>query len=165
MKDLLYETMDNFRKALNEMEDNQEDNQESVAYTNQDEILGQYMESARETFGANFSNTEKPMIYFPDGENVIFQGEIAKNLNNAKFQMSLNGDSAGCHIFLNDLELTKDNVELLRVINGFYENWKEQLSTMADKAPMSLKGNDNDVTNNNGSQSMVPGDDFGSKQQ
>ena len=164
MKDLLYESMKEFRKALNEMEEKQEENQDSVAYTNQDEILGQYMESARETFGADFSKTEKPMVYFPNDGNVIFQGEIAKNLNNAKFQMSLNGAEAGCHVFINDLDVTEDNVELLKVINGFYENWKQQLSTMADKAPMSLKGNDNSDTNAGGNQGMVPGDDFGSKQ-
>ena len=164
MKDLLYESMKEFRKALNEMEEKQEENQDSVAYTNQDEILSQYMESARETFGADFSNTEKPMVYFPGDGNVIFQGEIAKNLNNAKFQMSLNGAEAGCHVFINDLEVTEDNVELLKVINGFYENWKQQLSTMADKAPMSLKGNDNDTTNTGGNGAMVAGDDFGSRQ-
>lgn len=164
----IYETMDLFRKSLNEMSENN-NSTDGVPYTNQDEILGQFMDSARQQFGANFSNTENPMLYIPqndrDSENVIFRGEIGKNLNNAKFEMELNGEKSGCRVYTNNLELTDENVNILKVVLGFYNNWKEQLSTMADKKPMSVKGNDVDETpqQQNQGQEMVAGDDFGSR--
>ena len=163
-KEQLYETINKFRQTLYEME-NAEDSQEAVPYTNQDEMLGQYMDSARQTFGADFNNTENPLLYIPKGENVIFRGEIAKDLDNAKFEMHLNGENAGCYIYTDSLKLTEEVVKQLNVIWGFYENWKKEIASMGDKAPMSVKGNDSEPTNNGENKSMVPGDDFGSKQQ
>ena len=165
-KDMLYEDLNTFRKTLTEMEEGQGTSTEGIPYTGQDEILGQFIDSAREQFGANFSNTKDPMMYFPqnerNGENVLFRGEIGDTLNNAKFEMTTSGEKPGCFIYTNDhLQLTEDSVELLKVIFGFYKNWKEQLSQMADKKPMSLKANDEDGQSY-GQGDMVPGDDYGS---
>lgn len=166
MKEMFYEDIKRFKQALNEMEEQQEESTNAVPYTNQDEILGQYMDSARQQFGANFTNTKHPMMYIPsDGnnsENVIFTGEIGRQLNNAKFEMELNGEKSGCRIYATTINLTKECVELLKVVNGFYEVWSKEIGEMADKKPMSIKGNeDSEQTNENSG--MVPGDDFGSR--
>ena len=84
----LYEFMDRYRETINEIEEKEYDNEkdkeevveegdkEAIPYTNQDEILSEIIDSARQLFGANFSNTKNPLLYYPEDENISLSGEI-----------------------------------------------------------------------------------------
>lgn len=163
----LYELMNKYKETINEIEDKEretdndnereddktENTNEAIPYTNQDEILSEILDSARQLFGANFSNTKNPLLYYPEDENISLSGEITGKLKNAKFQFWFQGDD-GCIISTQMLKLDKDVVELLDDVYGYFENWQKKLAQMADKKPMSMKGEEENK--------MVPGDDFGS---
>ncbi len=169
-EEMLYEIMDRFKSAVNEISEreNEENNdysdeknddeeysdEDAIPYTNQDEILTEILDSARQLFGANFSNTKTPLLYYPKDENISLSGEITGKLKNAKFQFWFQGDD-GCIISTDMLKLDKDVVELLDDVYGYYQNWQQKLAQMADKKPMSMKGGDDE--------NMVAGDDFGSR--
>jgi hypothetical protein len=93
--------------------------------------------------GAQFSEpnendvSESPLIFVPKTANVgenskksvsnlIFSGVIP-SLKNLKFQFVLQTDSQfGCFIWADSLVLTKDNMETLQKLYGFYMNWREE---------------------------------------
>lgn len=167
MKNDIYEVIQKYKKSVDEYLNEGQDHsnykaENAIPYTNQDEILGETLDSARELFGANFSNVKDPMLYYPASENgvenVSLSGEIGL-LNDAKFQFWMKDENnAGCIISCNLLTLNKETVNLLGVVYGAYDTWKHNLLRMGDIKPMTFHGNGE-------SKQMVPGDDFGSNEQ
>jgi hypothetical protein len=120
------------------------DKQEGVPYGNSDELFNDSIQTAKSQFGADFSKCKTPMIYYPKDDNVILSGEIP-TLNNAKFQF-LYKDSAGgfgCFLWCDNISLSDENIKLIAKINGVYKNWKQELETSEDKAPMNYKKDSN----------------------
>ena len=137
------ETFERFRKALNEAEEGQTEwynqKQNGVPYTQQDELLQTSMQSAKEQFGADFSNIKTPMFYYKEDDDVTFSGEIP-GLNDSRFQFSFKG-SPGCYFWSGKdaLPLDDDVLTKLSRIYGVYKNWKNELSNSADRKPMTMR--------------------------
>lgn len=137
--------------------DNKQDSGESVPYTMQDQLMSSIVETARTQFGADFSSSKNPMLYYPDSDDVTLSGTI-RNLNDAKFQFRYKDSNGGCYIWISPLLLNDDNIKTLSVISGVYKNWKKELSSNEDIKPMSLRNESNN--NDQDNKMMVPGDDF-----
>lgn len=86
--------------------------------------------------GAQFSEpneddvSSSPLIYIPKRDkqpaNLVFSGVIP-SLKNLKFQFVLHTDSQyGCFIWVDSMTLTKDNLDTLQKLFGFYANWREE---------------------------------------
>ena len=82
--------------------------------------------------GAQFSKPEdedvasSPLIYLPKDGNLVFSGVIPC-LNNMKFQFVLKTSTGnGCFTWCDGLILTKENMQILNKLYGFYENWRNQ---------------------------------------
>ena len=146
MKNDVRETFIRFRNALNETDGQQNEWYNSkrggVPYTQQDELLQSIMQTAKQQFGADFTNINTPMFYYKEDGDVTFSC-IIPSLNNAKLQFRYK-DPSGCGIFfLTDsntaMMLSDENIQKLSKINGVYKNWKQELSTSEDIRPMNLK--------------------------
>ena len=76
MKNDIRDTFTRFRKALNEAEEQQGEwynpKQNGVPYTQQDELLQSIMQTAKQQFGADFTNIKTPMYYYKDDGDVSF---------------------------------------------------------------------------------------------
>lgn len=140
----------------NDADTNQESG-ENVPYTMQDQLMSSIVETARTQFGADFSNSKNPMLYYPDSGDVTLSGTI-RDLNDAKFQFRYKDSNGGCYIWISPLLLNDDNIKTLSVISGVYKNWKKELSGNEDIKPMSLRNTPSD--NGQNDNAMVPGDDF-----
>lgn len=116
-----------------EGDDNSDD---AVPYTMQDELMANITQTARTQFGADFSQSKNPMLYYPDGD-VVLSGTIS-SLNNAKFQFRYR---TGCFIWTSPITIDDNTVNTLSVINGVYKNWKHELDGIEDKKPMGYKNN------------------------
>ena len=130
---------------------------ENVPYTMQDQLMSSIVETARTQFGADFSSSKNPMLYYPDSGDVTLSGTI-RDLNDAKFQFRYKDSNGGCYIWISPLLLNDDNIKTLSVISGVYKNWKKELSGNEDIKPMSLRNEPNG--NGQNDNMMVPGDDF-----
>lgn len=82
--------------------------------------------------GAQFSRpdednvSDSPLIYMPTTNNLVFSG-IIPCLNNLKFQFVLKTSTGnGCFVWTDGLVLSKENMEILNKLFGFYKNWREQ---------------------------------------
>ena len=82
--------------------------------------------------GAQFSKvdpnnvSECPLIYMPRTNNLVFSGIIPR-LNNMKFQFVLKTSTGnGCFVWTDGLVLSKENIETINKLFGFYKNWREQ---------------------------------------
>ena len=81
--------------------------------------------------GAQFSKpsenvSECPLIYLPDTGNLVFSGTIPC-LNNLKWQFVLKTNTGnGCFIWSDGMILSKENMQILSKLQGFYENWRDQ---------------------------------------
>lgn len=147
--DDIRETFNRFRNALNENEDlstsiEKSDKQGGVAYSQQDELLSNNMKSAKELFGADFTNIKNPMFYYKEDGDVTFSGVIP-GLNDAKFQFRLKDPSGmGCFFWSGTgaMILSDDNIQTLTRINGFFKNWKKELLNTEDIRPTNLKNED-----------------------
>lgn len=150
MKNDIRDTFTRFRKALNEAEEQQGEwynsKQNGVPYTQQDELLQSIMQTAKQQFGADFTDIKTPMYYYKDDGDVSFFC-IIPSLSNARLQYRYK-DPSGCGIFLwtnsnpkenIPLMLSDENIQKLSKINGVYKNWKQELSTSEDIRPMNLK--------------------------
>lgn len=146
MKNDVRETFIRFRNALNETEGQQNEWYNSkrggVPYTQQDELLQSIMQTAKQQFGADFTNINTPMFYYKEDGDVTFSC-IIPSLNNAKLQFRYK-DPSGCGIFFwtdsnTAMMLSDENIQKLSKINGVYKNWKQELSTSEDIRPMNLK--------------------------
>lgn len=80
--------------------------------------------------GAQFSKpsdnvAECPLIYMPDTGNLVFSGTIPC-LNNLKWQFVLKTNTGnGCFIWSDGMILSKENMQILSKLQGFYTNWRE----------------------------------------
>ena len=146
MKNDVRETFIRFRNALNETDGQQNESYNSkrggVPYTQQDELLQSIMQTAKQQFGADFTNINTPMFYYKEDGDVTFSC-IIPSLNNAKLQFRYK-DPSGCGIFFwtdsnTAMMLSDENIQKLSKINGVYKNWKQELSTSEDIRPMNLK--------------------------
>ena len=96
-------------------------------------------QTAKTQFGADFSQSDKPMLYYPKDGDVTLSGTIS-DMNDAKFQFRYKDSSGnGCYVWVSPLQLTDEVIKKLSVINGVFKNWKNDLSSAEDIKPMSLK--------------------------
>ena len=77
------------------------------------------------------SPEENPLIYYPASGNLIFSGTIP-TMANLKFQFSLNDSNDAPYIFVDGLSLTKENVNILNKLCGYYQNWKDEFLAASD---------------------------------
>ncbi len=148
----IQESMNSFRnvgKLLREFSDpenkygeikvDSESDTDAIPYTMQDEIMANITQTAKTQFGADFSQSDKPMLYYPKDGDVTLSGTIS-DMNDAKFQFRYKDSSGnGCYLFVSPLQLTDETLKKLSVINGVFKNWKKDLSSAEDIKPMSLK--------------------------
>lgn len=84
-------------------------------------------EAAKE-IGADFKNFDTPLIFYPEDGDLVLSGEIP-DMNNLKFQFRYKDSSGqGCYIWAEGLQLTDDNVKKINKIQGFYKNWKDDIT-------------------------------------
>ena len=140
------ESMDSFRnvgkllKEFNEHDTKETDNEmDAVPYTMQDELMANITQVAKTQFGADFSQSDKPMLYYPKDGDVTLSGVIG-DMNNAKFQFRYKDSYGnGCYIWTEPLQLTDETIKKLSVINGVFKNWKKDLASAEDIKPMGFK--------------------------
>lgn len=134
--------IDRMRSLINEERSiNSVEDEDTVPYTNKDEIMNNILSTAKAQFGADFSKyfNPSPMRYFPKDGDITLNGEIS-DLNNAKFQFRYKDSSGmGCYIWNEPLQLTDENIKKLQTVLGVFKNWKKELSSYEDVKPMSLK--------------------------
>lgn len=137
MKNDIRETFERFRKALNEGDEWYSSKQNGVPYTQQDEILQTSIQSAKEAFGADFSRLKTPMFYYKEDDDITLSGEIP-SLQNAKFQFSYQN---GCSFWSADgqVKINEESVDKIAKMYGVFKNWKDELDSMTDRKPMSMK--------------------------
>lgn len=129
----------------------------TVPYTSQDELLTSILETAKTQFGADFSQIKNPMLYYPGTGEVILNGVIG-SMNDAKFVFKYKDTTGnGCYVFINPLQLTDETLRKLSVINGVYKNWKKDLDSAEDIKPIGLKNKQSDEPPR---RQTVPGDDI-----
>jgi len=114
-------------------------NVDTVPYTMQDELMANITQTAKTQFGADFSQSDNPMLYYPKDGDVTLSGTIG-DMNDAKFQFRYKDSSGnGCYVWVDPLQLTDETIKKLSVINGVYKNWKNDLASAEDIKPMSYK--------------------------
>jgi len=121
----------------------EEKKRDAIAITNdarfgQNVLQGQ-IDSFKQTVnaGAKFAKENadepenNPLVYYPATGNLIFSGSIPQ-LNNLKFQFSLNDTTGSPYIFVDGLCLSEDAITTLTRLRGYYSNWREQFWNAAD---------------------------------
>lgn len=82
---------------------------------------------AAKTIGADFTGMNTPLLFYPKDTDLVFSGTIP-DLSGLKFQFrSKDSTGKGCYIWVENLQLTPENVKKLAKIQGYYENWKEYI--------------------------------------
>lgn len=120
---------------------NTKDDVDAVPYSMQDEIMSNITQTAKTQFGADFSQSKNPMLYYPKDGDVTLSGTIS-SMNDAKFQFRYKDSSGnGCYVWVSPLQLTDETIRKLSIINGVFKNWKNDLASAEDIKPMSLKNN------------------------
>ena len=66
-----------------------------------------------------------PLVYYPKTGNLVFSGSIPQ-LNNLKFQFSLNDTTGSPYIFVDGLCLSEDAIKTLSKLRGFFVNWRDE---------------------------------------
>lgn len=165
---ILYETltkMRSFQARLMESEngeggENANSSTDAIPYTSNDDILAKMTNEAKSIFGADFSKSKTPMMYFPKDNDVTLTGEIP-GLENAKFQFKLNSNSDGSGIILwvDSLPLSDGAISVLSKLNGAGKNWKKELNEIGrqDLKPVSARDDDSGMEPLS---EMVNGDDL-----
>ena len=72
-----------------------------------------------------------PLVYYPKTGNLIFSGSIPQ-LNNLKFQFSLNDVTGSPYIFVDGLCLSEECIKTLTKLRGFYLNFRDQWGNAGD---------------------------------
>lgn len=124
------------RKATPIME-SKDDNSGGIPYTDQDELYKYAIESTRQNFGADYSKSKTPMLYFPDDGDVTLSGKVP-SLNNASFHYRYT-EKDGCYLWINNLSLTDDVLETIRLILGTYKNWRKEIENYGDRVPIGYR--------------------------
>lgn len=131
---------------------------EAIPYGKNDELLNSITQSCKQQFGASFTKSKTPMLYYPKDGDVTLTGEIG-TLNNAVFQFrykDVNGN--GCYVWLEPIHISDETLKVLSVVNGVYKNWKNELATSEDIKPMSMR--DEGVLGGSTERQVTPGDDL-----
>ena len=147
------------KESLNEEQEN--DALETVPYTANDDLLAEMTNEAKSLFGADFSKSKTPLLYYPKDGDVTLTGEIP-GLENAKFQFKLNSNSDGSGIILwvDSLPISDSAITTLSKLNGAGKNWKKRLNEIGrqDMKPVSVRDDDNSAEQL--AESRVDGDDL-----
>ncbi len=162
---ILSENLGKLRKLkseLNEEEMEQDtDTTEAVPYTANDDILAEMTNEAKSIFGADFSKSKTPLLYYPKDGDVTLTGEIP-GLENAKFQFKLNSntDGSGIILWVDSLPISDSVITTLSKLNGAGKNWKNKLNEIGrqDLKPLSAREDDNSAEQL--AESRVDGDDI-----
>ena len=120
-----------------------EEKSDAIAMTN-DARLGQsvlqgQIDSFKQTVnaGAKFAKENadepenNPLVYYPKTGNLVFSGSIPQ-LNNLKFQFSLNDTTGSPYIFVDGLCLSEDAIKTLSKLRGFFLNWRDEWENSGD---------------------------------
>lgn len=92
------------------------------------QTLTNQKKEAGQVIGADFKNFDNPLLYYEEDGDLVFSGEIP-DMNNLKFQFRFKDSSGqGCYIWVDGLQLTDDNVSKINKIQGFYKNWKDDIT-------------------------------------
>lgn len=115
----------------------EEQKRDAIAITNDtrfgDHVLQNQIESFKQAVnaGAKFAKENanepenNPLVYYPRTGNLVFSGSIPQ-LNNLRFQFSLNETTGSPYIFVDGLALTEEATKTLNRLYGFYKNWQNQ---------------------------------------
>lgn len=114
----------------------EEEKRDAIAITNdarfgQNVLQGQ-IDSFKQTVnaGAKFAKENadepenNPLVYYPKTGNLVFSGSIPQ-LNNLRFQFSLNDTTGSPYIFVDGLCLSEEAIVTLSRLRGFYSNWRD----------------------------------------
>lgn len=170
----IYETLDKLRNfnpdVLNESEEkpsvSDENATDAVPYTVNDDLLSKMTDEAKKFFGADFSKSKTPLLYYPKDDDVTLSGVIP-GLENAVFQFQLNSnaDGSGITLWVDSLPLSDSVISTLSKMNGAGKNWKNDLNAMErqDLKPVSVRDDDasfEQIGNETEQSSLQPGDDL-----
>ena len=163
---IMRETVEKLRQLKYNLNEEQQDNDalETVPYTANDDLLAEMTNEAKSLFGADFSKSKTPLLYYPKDGDVTLTGEIP-GLENAKFQFKLNSNSDGSGIILwvDSLPISDAAISTLSKLNGAGKNWKKRLNEIGrqDMKPVSVRDDDNSAEQL--AESRVDGDDLPSE--
>jgi hypothetical protein len=119
--------------------DGEKDVLETIPYSTNDELLSSITQTCKERFGANFTKSKTPMLYYPKDGDVTLTGEIS-SLNNAVFQFRYKDATGnGCYVWIEPVHISDETIKVLNIVNGVYKNWKNDLATSEDIKPMSMR--------------------------
>ena len=119
--------------------DAEKDALETIPYSTNDELLSSITQTCKERFGANFTKSKTPMLYYPKDGDVTLTGEIS-SLNNAVFQFRYKDATGnGCYVWIEPVHISDETIKVLNIVNGVYKNWKNDLATSEDIKPMSMR--------------------------
>lgn len=122
-----YETSNTEKFSKNGKSENSEGIPVTDAPKFGNQTLTTQKEAAKE-IGADFKNFDTPLIFYPEDGDLVLSGEIP-DMNNLKFQFRYKDSSGqGCYIWAEGLQLTDDNVKKINKIQGFYKNWKDDIT-------------------------------------
>lgn len=127
-KELLTEEIDE-KVSETEEEVSDEDTDDGIAITDSPEFGEQTLTNQKETIInklkllINFS--ENPLIYYPKSMDLIFSGEVSSLKMKWQFRLNdPNGD--GCYIWADEFQLTKENVDKINQLRGYYLAWRDE---------------------------------------
>lgn len=122
-----YETSNTEKFSKND----KSENSEGIPVTDDPKFGNQTLTTQKEAakeIGADFKNFDTPLIFYPEDGDLVLSGEIP-DMNNLKFQFRYKDSSGqGCYIWTEGLQLTDDNVKRINKIQGFYKNWKDDIT-------------------------------------
>lgn len=140
--------------------DSDKDVLEAIPYSTNDELLTSITQTCKERFGANFTKSKTPMLYYPKDGDVTLTGEIS-SLNNAVFQFRYKDATGnGCYVWIEPLHVSDETIKILNIINGIHKNWKNELATSEDIKPMSMRNEGVLGGQPEPADNMTPGDDL-----
>ena len=130
---------------------------DAIAITDEPKFGTRVLSSQIETFrmqvesGAQFNEEnpykpgDSPLIFLPDTKNLVFSGTIPA-LNNLKWQFVLKTSTGnGCFVWADGLIVSKDNLQILNKLYGYYQNWRESWQMEAadlDRMVQNIREND-----------------------
>ena len=90
------------------------------------------------TIGEQIKLTDDSLVYYPDSEDLVLNGEIPSL--NTTFQFRLNEPSGlGCFVWSDGLQLTDENARTLGKIRDAFNNFKQSLLQNGDLMDMLKK--------------------------
>ena len=121
----------------------EEQKRDAIAITNDarfgQSVLQGQIDSFKQTVnaGAKFAKENadepenNPLVYYPKTGNLVFSGSIPQ-LNNLKFQFSLNDTTGSPYSFVDGLCLSEDAIKTLAKLRGFFLNWRDEWENSGD---------------------------------